>query len=615
VRIAAAVLALTSLAALPGAAQTTPTQIQLLDGMMHPVVRAGAVAPGRPLRAIDNMGMPVPGTTIRFSWSTICGPMPPFDVMTDSMGMAMTPPFTTGVASGTCTVSMELLASMMTTMYMVQVYNTPDIVIMQAPGPMVDSVAGGMFQLGLTASVNGYALMNAPVSFTVNAPGAANVMMLAPMMTMTDPMGSVMASATANMMTGSYEIKANVDGATATFAVNQRTGGGSTMPMPPMPVVTAQASGASPAGTGPITVSLLNAPGCSIGTSQFIGMQNVSAPPPPVNVALPHGIVSLALAGCSMGQSVDVAIDYPEAIPSTAAFWRYGSTAGNLAAHWYMLPATIDGHRLRVTIADGMAGDGDMMRNGSIGVVGGVGFPGGVLQDLWWSASAENGWGMSIVQHRDTLFAVVYAYDAQGQPTWYAMPGGVWNASHTAYSGALYQPHGTPFFQYDAARLSVGGAVGAMTLTFMDSGNAMLDYTIGGASGRKSIVRQIYATPDLMDRGNHADMWWGGAAQSGWGVALMQQYSTPFAVWFTYDVNGDPRWYVVPSGTWTSADTYEGRLYRTASSAWAGVAYDPSRFQAVDVGALRLRFTGDSTSFDYVIDGRSGTLSLSRQPF
>src|SRR5262249_53603201 len=161
----------------------------------------------------------------------------------------------------------------------------------------------------------------------------------------------------------------------------------------------------------------------------------------------------------------------------------------------------IESHRLRVTITYGMAGDDDMMRNGSIGVVGGVGFPGGILQDLWWSASAENGWGMSVVQHRDTLFAIVYAYDAAGRPTLYAMPGGQWNASRTTYSGALYAPHGSPFFQYDASHLAIGSALGNAAITFSDTSNAVLDYMIGGATGRKSITRQLYGAPDVSDHG------------------------------------------------------------------------------------------------------------------
>jgi hypothetical protein len=57
--------------------------------------------------------------------------------------------------------------------------------------------------------------------------------------------------------------------------------------------------------------------------------------------------------------------------------------------------------------------------------------PANPLKDMWWSGSAENGWGMSIVQHDDVLFGVIYAYDAGGKPTWFVMPGGDWNAAKT----------------------------------------------------------------------------------------------------------------------------------------------------------------------------------------
>jgi hypothetical protein len=597
----------------PAAAQM-PTQIQFLDSMMRPITRAGMVTPARPIRALDAMGMAVPNTTIRFSWSPICGGMPPYDVMTDSMGMAMTPPFATGIVSGTCTVTMELLASMMQTMYMVEVYNTPDIVVMRAPGGMINAMTGNTFLFGISASVRGYALPNVPVTFSVSSPGMANVSSLTPMSAMTDAMGAVMASAMANSMAGTYQINASVDGAMAMWVVSQTAS--SMMPPPPSPQVqvTRQASGASPAGTGPITVSLFNSP-CTFAASSFMGMQAASVPSPPPGIAFPHGLVSLRLDSCGTGQSVTMAIDYPEQVPPTAAFWRYGPTADDSTSHWYRVPAEIESHRLRVTLTDGAMGDDDMMRNGSIGVLGGVGLPGGVLQDLWWSGNAESGWGMSMVQHRDVLFAVIYAYDSAGRPTWYAMPGGQWNASRMVYTGALYQPRGTPYFQYDAAHLSVGPALGTATLTFMDASNAMLDYTIGGVSGRKSIVRQIYGATDLSDHGSHADMWWGGSAQNGWGVAMMQQYASLFTVWFTYDANGSPTWFVMPGGTWTSSDTYEGRMYRTTSSPWVGVAYDPARLQVTDAGAFRLRLNGDSPTLDYTLDGRTGTLRLSHQPF
>ena len=237
-------------------------------------------------------------------------------------------------------------------------------------------------------------------------------------------------------------------------------------------------------------------------------------------------------------------------------------------------------------------------------------------QDMWWSGTAENGWGMSLVQHRDVLFGVIYAYDAAGEPTWYVMPGATLNEAKTAYTGALYLPKGSPYSAYDASKFEVGDAVGNATLAFNGTSNATLDYTIDGVAGHKSITRQLFG-PEASGaplRGL-GDRWWGGMQQNGWGIAVLQQYKTLFSVWFTYDAAGAPTWFVMPSGSWTSNDTYSGRLYRASGSPWLGRAYDPSMLKLTDVGTYRFRFTGDMASFDYSIDGVAGSMPLTRQPF
>jgi hypothetical protein len=236
-------------------------------------------------------------------------------------------------------------------------------------------------------------------------------------------------------------------------------------------------------------------------------------------------------------------------------------------------------------------------------------------QDLWWAGSAENGWGMSVVQHRDLLFSVIYAYDDAGKPTWYVVSAGSWNAAHTIFSGSLYRPHGSPFAAYDVARFDVGAPVGQASLDFTDPAHIALSYTIDGVSGRKAITRQPFGPVDLSGGIDVGDMWWGGLAQNGWGLAVLQQYRSLFAVWFTYDEAGAPVWYVMPSGHWSDAQTWEGRIYRTTGSPWLGHAYDPSQFRSVDAGSFRLRFAGDTGTFDYTIDGKSGSMPLQRQPF
>ena len=241
----------------------------------------------------------------------------------------------------------------------------------------------------------------------------------------------------------------------------------------------------------------------------------------------------------------------------------------------------------------------------------------GLYQDMWWAGNAENGWGISILQHSDTIFAVLFVYGDDGKPTWYVLPSGTWNAAHTVYTGDVYLPKGSPFFAYDASRFQPGTPVGTVMLTFNDASNGFLDYTIGSKSGTKQISRQPFGAVLANGRTNHGDMYWGGTSQNGWGVAVLQQYDGFFVVWFTYDANGLPTWFVMPAGTYATSTSYEGRLYRTTGSAWVGATYRAAQLGVFDAGPFRLRLNADGvpTALDYTVDGRTGTLSLSRQGF
>jgi hypothetical protein len=238
-----------------------------------------------------------------------------------------------------------------------------------------------------------------------------------------------------------------------------------------------------------------------------------------------------------------------------------------------------------------------------------------IHQDLWWAGPGENGWGLTIVEHRDVLFVLVYAYDANGQPTWFVLPSGTWDSAGTTYSGALYSPRGTPFYMYDASRLAMGSPIGDATIAFADREHATLRYTINGVAGEKAITRFAFGPTATAPLTGRTDMWWGGIAQNGWGIAVIQQNASLFTMWYTYDAAGAPLWYTMPAGSWTSSDAYEGRVYRTTGSPWLGRAYDPSLFKPVDVGSYRLRFSGETGTFEYSVEGRAGSLALTRTPF
>jgi hypothetical protein len=244
-----------------------------------------------------------------------------------------------------------------------------------------------------------------------------------------------------------------------------------------------------------------------------------------------------------------------------------------------------------------------------------VNAPAKVWQDLWWSGYAETGWGMSVIQHRDMLVGIIYAYDDAGKPIWYVMPGGTWNPARTEFTGAVYVPKASPYFAYDTARFDVGAPIGSATLAFNQYNSATLDYVINGVHGHKDITRLDFGrneTPTLTGLG---DLWWGGVKQDGWGIAVMQQTNTLFANWYTYDANGAPTWFVMPGGAWTDANTYEGTLYRTTGSPWLGRTYDSSKLNTLPAGWFRFKFAGEAATFDYMIDGRPGSIPLERLAF
>ena len=234
-------------------------------------------------------------------------------------------------------------------------------------------------------------------------------------------------------------------------------------------------------------------------------------------------------------------------------------------------------------------------------------------QDLWWSGAQESGWGMSITQQGNVLFSVFYIYDNSGKPQWVVMPGGVWSNNTSVYTGALYIPSGAHFSAYDASKFSPGASVGSANLTFSNSANAVLRYTINGVSGSKNITRQSFGGSAPVN--NYSDLWWGGVTQNGWGLSITQQGNTMYAVWYTYDRDGKPFWYVMPGGSFTATDVYSGTLYRTQGSPWIGVPFATSP-AATPVGNLTLTFTDNNNAvMRYNVDGSAGQVNISRQQF
>jgi len=243
-------------------------------------------------------------------------------------------------------------------------------------------------------------------------------------------------------------------------------------------------------------------------------------------------------------------------------------------------------------------------------------FQDGNFQDLWWGGASESGWGLTVTQHGNALFLAWYIYDSSGKPLWVVLPAGQWDAAHTTYTGNLYIPSGAPFSAYDTTRFVANASVGTASLRFDSSTSATLTYTVNGVSGTKVLSREPFGTATNTSITNYGDMWWGGAAQNGWGLVLTQQYHDIFAAWYTYDATGATTWFVLPVGTWTSSNTYAGAIYRTRGSAVLGVPYNTSALVATPAGSMTLTFTDANTgTMTYTVDGVTQTKPITRLPF
>jgi len=115
---------------------------------------------------------------------------------------------------------------------------------------------------------------------------------------------------------------------------------------------------------------------------------------------------------------------------------------------------------------------------------------------------------------------------------------------------------------------------------------------------------------------NVTSLWWV-PTESGWGLNLIHRSASNivFGTWYTYGADGKRTWFVMPSGSWSSTNTYSGSLYRTSGPAFT-MAYDQALVTTTAVGTGTLTFTdANNGTWSYTVDGVSGVKAIQRFPF
>lgn len=241
----------------------------------------------------------------------------------------------------------------------------------------------------------------------------------------------------------------------------------------------------------------------------------------------------------------------------------------------------------------------------------------GALSGLWWNAS-ESGWGIDFTQRGANLFAAWYTYDGTGNPKWYVAPNCAFanpDATSGSCSSPLYEVNGPAFFGAPFnPNLVHATQDGTLQLAFQDTNAASMTYTLPGFTRTVPIVRQVFPVaqtdPPAID---YTDLWWN-ASESGWGIAITQQYGNMFLAWYVYDATGRPIWYVAPACTVTGS-ACSGTLYRTTGPAF-GPPLDPAKVQATEAGSAIVSFVdANNAVLSYVVDGVNATKVITRQLF
>lgn len=245
-------------------------------------------------------------------------------------------------------------------------------------------------------------------------------------------------------------------------------------------------------------------------------------------------------------------------------------------------------------------------------------------QGLWYNPD-EPGWGLSLSQQGDTLFAIWLTYDESGRDWWLSMP--AFRTNEGVYTGTLYETTG-PGLQaptFDPSKVKAA-AVGTASISFSDREHATFSYTIHGVTQQKSIVREVFderprcgwgVLADPVKATNYQDTWYAAPAGSGsgWGVSLVHQGDTIFATLAAYDVDNRPHWLfgvARPAG----ANAYAGTMYSSRGPAFDAVSWISAAFHATPRGEFSLTFAdGNAGVLHYQVQtGPANTVVTATKP-
>jgi hypothetical protein len=114
---------------------------------------------------------------------------------------------------------------------------------------------------------------------------------------------------------------------------------------------------------------------------------------------------------------------------------------------------------------------------------------------------------------------------------------------------------------------------------------------------------------------DYTDIWWGGPAESGWGVSFNQQGGTILALLFVYGTDNTPRWFSATMYV-STAGAYSGQMYATTGPYFGAASFNTNSVTVTNVGSMSVNFSSPyAGTMQYTVNGVAVTKSIIREGF
>lgn len=245
-----------------------------------------------------------------------------------------------------------------------------------------------------------------------------------------------------------------------------------------------------------------------------------------------------------------------------------------------------------------------------------------VRSATWWKAS-ESGWGLTVFDQGNVLAPTWFTYDDDGEPSWLIV-GGAFEQADGTYRGELLRFTGTRYDQINGAAAASVTPVGNIVLRYAGEDVLDFEYTVSGTLQRKTLARFPFgprgfscsATPSgVRARAtNYTDLWSGAdVPDAGWGLTLFHIDDGIFAIWYTYDLDGEATFFVI-SAERQGDGSFRGPVFKQRNGTpLLQIDEQPPSADADTVGEASFRFSdGETASFSYTIGAVSQSKAITR---